>query len=771
MNVAAFDLLDREVQKAIWNMGWKELHPIQAEAIRQIVQGNSNLLITAQTAGGKTEAAFLPIISEIAKAPQPSIQALYIGPLKALINDQFDRLEKLCESLNIPVHRWHGDVNDSQKKALRKTPSGILLITPESLESNFINFGNQVPRIYRHLRFVVIDELHSFLENVRGIHLQSLLARLKIAIEHQPRIIGLSATIGEPDIACRYICPDLSKTVRINDPNSSREIRLGIRTIIRRPDSSKSKLLEPRLRASEVYALSQKLDQSTLLRKKPLCKENAPELIPTFLTNEGPENEDLAEIAKDLVKNFSQSTNLVFANSKATIESLADQINKQISKGQYNPFVVHHGSLSKELREAAEYRLKTTKSTTAICSSTLEMGIDIGSVRSVGQIDPPWSIAAMVQRLGRSGRREGESAILRMYLRENSPSLQSDLSDLLQIHLLRSVAMIRLMLRKWLEPPKTDLLHLSTLIHQILSCLKQTGGMKAAQLQQLLIQNGPFKNVDLHIFTGVLHELGAKEIIEQIPTGEIILAPLGEKITSAYDFYAAFQSTDEYTLLFGEEVIGQLPSDLIPPPGELILFSGRRWCVQSIDIDQKKVYLIPTDKGQPPKFRGSGGPIHPKVIAEMRQVLLDTDEPVWLDSESQLLLKSARYIAKVSGLLHQEVLIKEDSIQWFPWIGTQGLLALKAFAAQAEIRNQMDDISITYQKKTPQDFQEHLQSIINTKTQTEELARAIDLHTGEKFEYLLPKELLYYANGRDQLDLKLAQNAASRALNQMSSQK
>ena len=101
-------------------MGWKELHPIQAEAIRQIVQGNSNLLITAQTAGGKTEAAFLPIISEIAKAPQPSIQALYIGPLKALINDQFDRLEKLCESLNIPVHRWHErqQVFDSEKRLL-----------------------------------------------------------------------------------------------------------------------------------------------------------------------------------------------------------------------------------------------------------------------------------------------------------------------------------------------------------------------------------------------------------------------------------------------------------------------------------------------------------------------------------------------------------------------------------------------------------------------------------------------------------------------------
>ena len=112
---------------------------------------------------------------------QPSVQALYVGPLKALINDQFRRLEELCAKLEIPVHRWHGDVPANQKKALRDKPSGILLITPESLESNFINFGAQVPRVYRHLSFVVIDELHSFLSNVRGVHLQSLLSRLSTA--------------------------------------------------------------------------------------------------------------------------------------------------------------------------------------------------------------------------------------------------------------------------------------------------------------------------------------------------------------------------------------------------------------------------------------------------------------------------------------------------------------------------------------------------------------------------------------------------------------
>jgi len=182
MSKQAFSLLHAGIQAAVWKMGWKEFKPIQAQAIKAICETDKHLLICAPTAGGKTEAAFLPIISKLAANPQPSVQAIYVGPLKALINDQFRRLEELCTELEIPVHRWHGDVPTSRKKKLRDKPSGIVLITPESLESNFINYGVQVPRIYQHLSFVVIDELHSFFGNERGVHLQSLLSRLQNSV-------------------------------------------------------------------------------------------------------------------------------------------------------------------------------------------------------------------------------------------------------------------------------------------------------------------------------------------------------------------------------------------------------------------------------------------------------------------------------------------------------------------------------------------------------------------------------------------------------------
>lgn len=177
--VPAFDLLAPGVQRQLYAMGWPSLRPIQADAIRAFSGTGNDLLIMAETAGGKTEAAFLPVLSAISDEPSGSVRALYVGPLKALINDQFGRLEDLCTHLEVGVHRWHGDVPASRKAALVKEPGGVLLITPESLESLLINRTGHLERLFGGLRAVVIDEVHSFLEGERGLHLASLLVRLR----------------------------------------------------------------------------------------------------------------------------------------------------------------------------------------------------------------------------------------------------------------------------------------------------------------------------------------------------------------------------------------------------------------------------------------------------------------------------------------------------------------------------------------------------------------------------------------------------------------
>ena len=173
---SSFHKLDSKIQEAVWELGWERLRPLQAEAINAILEQENNLILSAATAGGKTEAAFLPILSRIAATPKDSIQALYVSPLVALINDQFGRLEQLCLKAEIPVHRRHGGVLESERRRMINRPSGVLLITPESRRQ--CSSGEaQLRRIFSGLEFVVIDELHAFLDQVRGIHLASLLKR------------------------------------------------------------------------------------------------------------------------------------------------------------------------------------------------------------------------------------------------------------------------------------------------------------------------------------------------------------------------------------------------------------------------------------------------------------------------------------------------------------------------------------------------------------------------------------------------------------------
>lgn len=767
MSNTAFDLLQPGVQKAVWSMGWKEFHPIQVEAIRHVLQETNHLIVSAQTAGGKTEAAFLPIISKLVANPQPSVQALYVGPLKALINDQFGRLEKLCQEMGIPVHRWHGDVTSSQKKALRESPAGVLLITPESLESNFINYGVHVPRLYRFLEFVVIDELHSFMDNVRGVHLRSLLSRINLAAGVKPRIIGLSATLGNPDLARRFVCPENPTSVDfITDPNAAREVKFGIKVFLRRAAMENQKLLGPRLKPTAALELSERLSLKSLAAKTPLSASNAPEAAPVLRQDDAPTDEDLEEIANNIVSNFSQSTNLIFVNARKTIEILAVKLHDAAKQNKLpaDPFVVHHGSISKELREEAEAQLKSGTPTTAICSSTLEMGIDIGSVRAVGQVDTPWSVASMVQRLGRSGRREGDVAIMHMYVREDSPNFGSTLTGLLYPDLLRAVALTRLMLEKWLEPPDIDRLHLSTLVHQILSCLKQTGGASAARLYETLVQRGPFQQVTTEMFQLVLKGLGEKKVIEQCPDGDLILAPLGERITSGFDFYAAFKTNDEFVIRNGEEPIGSLPADVIPPVGEHLILAGRRWRVEEIDPVAKVVFVAADRGGKAPEFLSEGGELHTRVVQEMHAVLRDNDEPQWLDQAGRLLLRAARNIARNGGLIKVDILVHPREIQWFPWVGTRGFETLRAFARSAGIKHEADRLSIFYQLGSIEDFIAHLKDITTSKTNAADLADFLSVKAIEKFDAFLPDKVLNMANGHDRLNIDEAKSAAQQAI-------
>ncbi|MDB6076525.1 MAG: box helicase domain protein, partial [Akkermansiaceae bacterium] len=227
---ASDELLHPAIRRALWDMRWTSLRPLQDQTIQTFFTTPNPLILSASTASGKTEAAFLPVLSAIADEAEGSVRAIYVGPLKALINDQFSRVETLCQHSNIPVHRWHGDVSATDKERLRSDPGGVLLITPESLESAFINYGNRLTRIFASLDYIVIDELHSFIGDVRGVHLRSLIHRLAQVIGKMPRILGLSATLADFDSARRFLDSiDPARVTVIEDHTEKRSIKIGLR--------------------------------------------------------------------------------------------------------------------------------------------------------------------------------------------------------------------------------------------------------------------------------------------------------------------------------------------------------------------------------------------------------------------------------------------------------------------------------------------------------------------------------------------------------------
>ena len=597
---AVFDKLARPIQKWIRAQGWKELRDIQARAAQMIFEGNADLIVAASTAGGKTEAAFLPLLSQVLDEPdeQAGFDILYIAPLKALITDQARRLEDVCRETELPITPWHGDVSASVKNRAAKRPKGVLLITPESLEALFVRRGLEIPRLFAATRAIILDELHTVLDSERGVQMRSLLARLEIALNRSIRRVGLSATIGDMELAKAYLRPDCPGDVEaIVATGGSAELQLQLRGYV---------------------AGTEDID--------------------------APSATDA--IAQHLFAHLRGSDNLVFAGARQSVEIYSDRLRAMCEKERLpQEFYPHHASLSREHRDFVERRLKDGSSpTTAICTSTLELGIDIGDVICVGQIGAPFTVASLRQRLGRSGRRPGNPTILRQYAVEAKLDAKSNFSDRLRLSLVRAVAMIELLLEGWCEPPQSEALHLSTLLHQIMSVIGERGGISPRHLYRILCQKGPFREVDPSLFSEVLRAMGAPEtaLIEQASDGLLLLGAKGEKLVEHYSFYAVFQTPEEFRLISSGKELGTVPIDSMIAPGMLLIFSGRRWLVEEVHDRDRVIMVSPAKAGVPPVFGGDPGNIHDLVIKRMFQVLDSQHRPIYLDPMAVELLDEAR---------------------------------------------------------------------------------------------------------------------------------
>lgn len=714
--------LDERIQRWIWKRGWAELRGIQQAAIDPILAADRDVILAAATAGGKTEAAFLPILTHVLKERRASIEVLYVGPLKALINDQFERLDLLCQDLGIAVHRWHGDVAAARKRAVLDDPSGVLLITPESLDAFFVLRGPRVSPLFQHLAYVVVDELHAYPGSERGRQLQSLLHRLELVLRRRVPRIGLSATLGDMSLAKEFLRPGEPTRVEVlNSGAGPAEIQLLVKGYEARA---------PKVRPKGQGAEDEK----------------------------GESDEDVAlaqeAIARHLYENLRGSHHLVFANRRSDVEAYADRLRLLCERaGVPVEFWPHHGSLSKELREDVERRLKDRSlPTTVVCTSTLEMGIDIGSVASIAQVGAPPSVASLRQRLGRSGRRDAP-AVMRLYVTEPAITPQTPVLDQLRSQLIQSVAMLNLLLERWCEPPTPAALHLSTLVQQTLSLIAQHGSVSARDAYRALCQSGPFRAVDSDLFAEVLHSLGHHDLIAQMGDQSLTLGVGGERLVGHYSFYTAFQTPEEWTLVAGERTLGSLPLLVPLLIGDHLIFAGRRWRVMDVDPDRHQIRVAAGRGGRAPGFTGEGALVHDRVRAEMRRIYASSEVPAFLDETGRRFLAEGRDTFRRLGLLEQHLLEHGREVLLFPWAGDRTVHTLVLQLKDRGVDAVSDGLAITIAGAEPEQIREILTALAAAgPPDGNRLAAQVLNKQREKHDRFLPEDALIADYGAKCLD-------------------
>lgn len=721
----AYARLHPNIQQWIWAQEWQQLRAIQAMAVGPVLAGEVDVIVNAATAGGKTEAAWLPIVSALAFEEEAGtadvgVKALAISPLKALINDQFERLSDLAGAVDIPVFRRHGDVTGADRTNLLKRPDGILLITPESLEALFVNQGSRVPTLFHGLRYVVIDELHSFIGTERGAQLQSLLHRVELAIRRRVPRIALSATIAAPRIAAGFLRPGHGEDVTIigGTHDDASELRLQMRG----------------------YVFGETL---TLSRN------------PAGDLPYNPDHMENPSIADHLYRTLRGKDNLVFTNARRVVEIYATLLQSMSEANRVpNEFFPHHGNLSRELRSDVERMLKSSdQHATAICTSTLEMGIDIGSADSIAQIGAPNSVSSLRQRLGRSGRR-GQPATLRLYVTEEEVTQHSSPVDRLRPEIFQSVAVIELLLEKWYEPPNAAGLHLSTLVQQILSVIAQHGGATAPQLFSVLCANGPFVHVTRPLFIQVLRELGAQDVLSQSSDGLLLAGGEGDHLVNHYTFYTAFQTPEEYRLMSAGSTLGTMPVEYPIVVGQLLVFAGRRWKVLDIDGSAKVIELAQSGGGTAARFGGSKAEIADGIRRKMRVLYEGDNVPAYLDATAQRLLHEGRASYRRHQLATSFVIDWDGDTLIFPWRGDRIMNTIAMVLLREGVNVSLEGVALICRDDSAIKIRKILHQIeAGPKADPIDLAAKAHGKDRDKYDHYLSDELLTAACAARDLDV------------------
>ena len=676
-----FNRLAPFIQDFIYQNKWEELRGNQVAACEVIFDSDDNLLLSSGTATGKTEAAFLPILTELYNHPSRSVGVMYISPLKALINDQFKRLEQLLLDSNIPVTKWHGDASFTKKNKLIKNPEGLLQITPESLESLITNKRGACLDLFSDLRFIIIDEVHYFMRDVRGIQLLCGLERLIKLTGTNPRRIGLSATLGDVSLAQNWLNTgtDRNCAAPITDEGKKR-IGLHIERFVN--------YAEERDEAENNSAGDNMLSTGGDIGDR--------------------------EHYEYLFKRTLDKKTIVFTNSREETEFVIAHL-REIALKNKSPDVyrVHHGNVSALIRESTEDEMKSADEKIVTGATvTLELGIDIGSLDQAIQIGAPLNVSSFAQRLGRCGRR-GQIPQLLFTFVESIKINSADTLGPINWEFIRTIAIIELYIKDhWMEPIPPQNHAYNLLYHQTMSYIKSNGEMSASALAQDILSLGCFKNIPKDDYKQLLSHLLKIEQLQKTERNGLIIGREGEKIINSHKFLTVFLAP-EYLLVKDENrAIGTV--DKVYPIGVRFALAGMTW--ETVDINMKsKVIFVKKVPGISlvdwnVDFSAE---LHTILIQKMRNILLLNDPYPYLSDRCKERLIEIQYISRNSGILKNLVTpLSDKKYAVFPWVGTRQIITLNYALRHRKIKSKLPWITCVYLEVIYEGTKEELENII-----------------------------------------------------------
>lgn len=743
--MSAFEKYSPFIRDYIYSRNWDSLREVQIGAAEVLFGTENNLLLTSSTASGKTEAAFFPIISRLYDDPPQTFGALYIAPLKSLINDQFSRLDELLDMSGIPVFHWHGDVAMSHKNKALRDPKGILQITPESLESMLMNRNNDIVRLFGDLRYVVLDEIHTLTGTDRGNQIICQLCRISRLIGRDPVRVGLSATIGDTDIAAKWLGAGSERGVSVVGMKETRTSwRLGMEHFYIQSDSPDQS------ESGNKYLTA--VGEATPGENEPALPEASDNSV--GYTPLDPGFEYIYDCTTD-------KKCLVFSNSREETEYLTATL-RQIAdrRGDPDVFLIHHGNLSASLREEAEMKLKDDGLRTVTCATvTLELGIDIGRLERIVQLDAPTTVSSLLQRLGRSGRR-GTPPEMMMVFREENPLPNTPLPQLMPWGLLRAIAIVQLYLEeRFIEPPNVKKLPFSLLFQQTLSTLAASGELTAKRLAEKVLSLPPFAGVTKEEYRTLLLSMIKNDFIEMTEEKGLIVGLKGERLINSFKFYAVFKDSEDYTVRAGSDEIGTITTP--PPVGDRFALAGRVWEVEELDVARKLIYVKEVKGKMEISWPGDYGEIHTRILERMKQVLEEDTVYPYLKKNARKRLDVARRVARNTGMLKKSI-VHLGGYTWclFPWLGTRSFRTLRKFIAKngAKFRiSGMEYEGCCYMTfKMERGDGRELISYLSKKASTEgidksALVAASECPVFEKYDDFIPSELLRDAYMADRL--------------------